>query len=380
MIKSMTGYGRATGSFDGMDITLELKSVNHRYFEFSSRVPRNFGFLDEKLKSFFQGKISRGKVECYVQIDTAGEESAVVKLNSALAKGYLAAYKELSETCGIENDIKVSDLARVSDIFTVSKEPEDEEKICADVLSVAAEALERFIAMRAVEGGKLKDDVTSRLDFIIDKVAFIEERSPQTVKEYNEKLLTRMREVLGDVHVDEQRLLTEAAIYADKVAVAEETVRLRSHIDQFKKLFEEDGGAIGRKMDFLVQEINREINTIGSKAQDIEIARCVVDVKAEIEKIREQIQKLINIGFGNMVNANRLVAIVSPESAPIKRIIQDCKERGTLIDATHGRRTRAVIITDSDHVILTYLQSETVANRLNNDGDELDIEEEESDE
>ena len=274
MIKSMTGYGRATGSFDGMDITLELKSVNHRYFEFSSRVPRNFGFLDEKLKSFFQGKISRGKV------------------NSALAKGYLAAYKELSETCGIENDIKVSDLARVNDIFTVSKEPEDEEKICADVLSVAAEALERFIAMRAVEGGKLKDDVTSRLDFIIDKVAFIEERSPQTVKEYNEKLLTRMREVLGDVHVDEQRLLTEAAIYADKVAVAEETVRLRSHIDQFKKLFEEDGGAIGRKMDFLVQEINREINTIGSKAQDIEIARCVVDVKAEIEKIREQIQNI----------------------------------------------------------------------------------------
>lgn len=292
MIKSMTGYGRATGSFDGMDITLELKSVNHRYFEFSSRVPRNFGFLDEKLKSFFQGKISRGKVECYVQIDTAGEESAVVKLNSALAKGYLAAYKELSETCGIENDIKVSDLARVNDIFIVSKEPEDEEKICADVLSVAAEALERFIAMRAVEGGKLKDDVTSRLDFIIDKVAFIEERSPQTVKEYNEKLLTRMREVLGDVHVDEQRLLTEAAIYADKVAVAEETVRLRSHIDQFKKLFEEDGGAIGRKMDFLVQEINREINTIGSKAQDIEIARCVVDVKAEIEKIREQIQNI----------------------------------------------------------------------------------------
>ena len=173
MIKSMTGYGRATGSFDGMNITLELKSVNHRYFEFSSRVPRNFGFLDEKLKSFFQGKISRGKVECYVQIDTAGEESAVVKLNAALAKGYLAAFHELSETCGIENDIKVSDLARVNDIFTVSKEPEDEEKICADVLNVAAEALERFIDMRSVEGGKLKDDVTSRLDFIIDKVAFI---------------------------------------------------------------------------------------------------------------------------------------------------------------------------------------------------------------
>ncbi len=292
MIKSMTGYGRATGSFDGMDITLEIKSVNHRYFEFSSRVPRNFGFLDEKLKSFFQGKISRGKVECYVQIDTACETSATVKVNEALARGYMAAYKELSELCGIENDIKVSDIARVSDIFSVCKEPEDEDKICADVLSVAAEALDRFIAMRTVEGEKLKNDVTSRLDFIVDKVGFIEERSPQTMKEYNDKLLARMSEVLSDVHVDEQRLLTEAAIYADKVAVAEETVRLRSHIDQFKKLFEEDGGAIGRKMDFLVQEINREINTIGSKAQDIEIARCVVDVKAEIEKIREQIQNI----------------------------------------------------------------------------------------
>ena len=292
MIKSMTGYGRATGSFDGMDIALEIKSVNHRYFEFSSRVPRNYGFLDEKLKSFFQGKIARGKVECYVQIDTAGEESAVVKLNGALAKGYLDAYKELSELCGLKNDIKVSDLARVSDIFTVSKEPDDEETICANVLSVAAEALDKFVAMRTVEGEKLRADVTSRLDFIIEKVAFIEERSPQTVREYNEKLLARMREVLGDVHVDEQRLLTEAAIYADKVAVAEETVRLRSHIDQFRKLFEEEGGAIGRKMDFLVQEINREINTIGSKAQDIEIARCVVDVKAEIEKIREQIQNI----------------------------------------------------------------------------------------
>ena len=292
MIKSMTGYGRATGSFDGMDIALEIKSVNHRYFEFSSRVPRNYGFLDEKLKSFFQGKIARGKVECYVQIDTAGEESAVVKLNGALAKGYLDAYKELSELCGLKNDIKASDLARVSDIFMVSKEPEDEETICANVLSVAAEALDKFVAMRTAEGEKLRVDVTSRLDFIIEKVAFIEERSPQTVREYNEKLLARMREVLGDVHVDEQRLLTEAAIYADKVAVAEETVRLRSHIDQFRKLFEEEGGAIGRKMDFLVQEINREINTIGSKAQDIEIARCVVDVKAEIEKIREQIQNI----------------------------------------------------------------------------------------
>lgn len=292
MIRSMTGYGRATGTFDGMDITLEIKSVNHRYFEFSSRVPRNYGFLDEKLKSFFQGKIARGKVECYLQIDTAGQQETVVKLNSSLAQGYINAYNELSEAFGIENDIKVSDMARVGDIFSVSKEPEDEEKICSDVLSVAEQALERFMDMRTAEGEKLRDDISSRLDFILEKVSFIEQRSPQTVKEYNDKLLARMREVLADVHVDEQRLLTEAAIYADKIAVAEETVRLRSHIDQFRKFFDENGGAIGRKMDFLVQEINREINTIGSKAQDIEIARCVVDVKAEIEKIREQVQNI----------------------------------------------------------------------------------------
>lgn len=292
MIRSMTGYGRATGTFDGMDITLEIKSVNHRYFEFSSRVPRNYGFLDEKLKSFFQGKIARGKVECYLQIDTAGQQETVVKLNRSLAQGYINAYNELSEAFGIENDIKVSDMARVGDIFSVSKEPEDEEQICSDVLSVAEQALERFMDMRTAEGEKLRDDISSRLDFILEKVLFIEQRSPQTVKEYNDKLLARMREVLADVHVDEQRLLTEAAIYADKIAVAEETVRLRSHIDQFRKFFDENGGAIGRKMDFLVQEINREINTIGSKAQDIEIARCVVDVKAEIEKIREQVQNI----------------------------------------------------------------------------------------
>lgn len=292
MIKSMTGYGRATGTFDDMDITLEIKSVNHRYFEFTSRLPRNYGFLDEKLKSFFQGKIARGKVECYVQIDNAVKQATTVTVNHSLAQGYINAYKELSELFNIENDIKVSDIARVSDIFTVTKEADDEETVTSHVLQVAQEALEKFIAMRTAEGEKLKDDVTSRLDYIIDKVAFIEERSPQTMAEYNNKLLARMREVLADVQVDEQRLLTEAAIYADKVAVAEETVRLRSHISQFRKFFDENGGAIGRKMDFLVQEINREINTIGSKAQDIEIARCVVDVKAEIEKIREQIQNI----------------------------------------------------------------------------------------
>lgn len=291
MIKSMTGYGRAQQSVDGMNITVELKSVNHRYFEFTSKLPRNYGFLDEKLKSFFSTKLTRGKTECYVQIEAVDEPDTVISLNHSLVKGYLEAYKELSEVYGIENDIKVSNLARVSDIFAVRKKEADEDKIWLAVETVAAAALDGFIAMREREGEKLKADVLSRLDTIIENVEFIEERSPQTVAEYNEKLVARMKELLGEAHIDEQRILTEAAIFADKVAVAEETVRLRSHISQLRSFLELDE-AVGKKMDFLVQELNREANTIGSKAQDVEIARRVVAIKAEIEKIREQIQNI----------------------------------------------------------------------------------------
>ncbi len=291
MIKSMTGYGRAQQSVDGMNITVELKSVNHRYFEFTSKLPRNYGFLDEKLKSFFSAKLTRGKTECYVQIEAVDEPDTVISLNHSLVKGYLEAYKELSEVYGIENDIKVSNLARVSDIFTVRKKEADEDKIWAAVETVAAAALDGFIAMREREGEKLKADVLSRLDTIIENVEFIEERSPKTVAEYNEKLVARMNDLLGEAHIDEQRILTEAAIFADKIAVAEETVRLRSHISQLRS-FLELNEAVGKKMDFLVQELNREANTIGSKAQDVEIARRVVAIKAEIEKIREQIQNI----------------------------------------------------------------------------------------
>ncbi len=291
MIKSMTGYGRSQQLADGMNITVEIKSVNHRYFEFSSKLPRSYGFLDEKLKSFFNGKLTRGKMECYVQIEAVEEPDTVISLNHTLVKGYLDAYKELAETYGLENNIKVSDISRVSDIFTVRKQAADEERIWAAVETVAQSALEGFIAMREREGARLKADVLSRLDEIISNVEFIEERSPQTVAEYNEKLLGRLKELLGDTHIDEQRILTEAAIFADKIAVAEETVRLRSHISQLRS-FLEQSDAVGKKMDFLVQELNREANTIGSKAQDVEIARRVVSIKAEIEKIREQIQNI----------------------------------------------------------------------------------------
>ena len=293
MIRSMTGYGRSQAVVDTMNITVELKSVNHRYFEFNSRVPRNYGFLDEKLKSYIGSRVSRGKVECYVSVENLEDDEIEILVNHSLAKSYLNALKDLAETneLNLRDDLAMSSLARYNDIFTVHKQEADEEKIWNAVKSVAETAVDKFIAMRETEGEKLKNDVLSRADLILEKVAVIEERSPETVKEYNDKLLARINEFLSDVQVDEQRILTECAIFADKVAVAEETVRLRSHIDQLRQ-FLESTEAVGRKTDFLVQEINREANTIGSKAQDVTIARNVIDIKAEIEKIREQIQNI----------------------------------------------------------------------------------------
>ncbi len=291
MVKSMTGYGRYQQTVDGMDITVEIKSVNHRYFDFSSRTPRIYGFLDEKLKSYVQSRVSRGKIECYVQVDNLENDSVVVEVNHSLAKGYVDAFRDLAESYGIDNNLNAGILARFNDVLLIRKESADEDKIWQAVKSVAEIAVDKFIEMRTTEGEKLKDDICSRADLILSKVEFVEGRSPQTVKEYSEKLLARMNDVLGSVNVDETRILTEAAIYADKVAVAEETVRLRSHLEQLRDFFNAQE-AIGRKMDFLVQEINREANTIGSKACDVDIARCVLDIKSEVEKIREQVQNI----------------------------------------------------------------------------------------
>ncbi len=291
MIRSMTGFGRAQDVIDGMQISVELKSVNHRYFEFGARTPRAYGFLEEKLKSYLQTKIARGKIECYVSLEELDAQDCTVLVNHSLASGYLNALNEISERYGLANDVTVTSLAKYYDIFTVRKQSEDEDRIWAAVQAVTDEALVSFLSMREREGKKLKDDILSRCDLILEHVAFIEERSPQTVQAYHDKLLDRMRTVLEDKQVDEQRLLTEAAIFADKVAVAEETVRLRSHIDQMHE-FMQSPVAIGRKMDFLVQEFNREANTIGSKAQDVEIARRVIAIKAEVEKIREQVQNI----------------------------------------------------------------------------------------
>lgn len=291
MVKSMTGYGRAQKELDGLTVTVELKSVNSRYLEFSSRVYKNYSFLEDKLKSYVRQLISRGKVECSVQIDTTETDDVIVQLNESLASGYVSAVKSLVEKFGLEDDFTVSRLAAHNDIFNIRKAPADEDKIWEAVRQTLDEATESFVVMREAEGKKLIEDILSRADLIISYVEKIEVRSPETIKEYNEKLLARMKELLGDANVEQQRLLTEAAIFADKIAVAEETVRLRSHIDQLREMTGSKE-PIGRKMDFLVQEINREANTIGSKANDIEIARLVIEIKAEVEKIREQVQNI----------------------------------------------------------------------------------------
>lgn len=291
MVKSMTGFGKATVSADGISVTVEIKSVNHRYFEFASRLPRAYMFLDEKLKSFCQQKISRGKVEAAVIIEEDGGDVTEIEINRGYAEAYISALKCLSKEYGIKNDIKLSSLVSNPEIFKVRKKALPDETVLRIVLAAADSAIESFVAMRAAEGERLYNDVKSRAELITEKVSFIEARSPETVKAYRERLERKIKELLADAKVDEQRLLTETAVFADKVAVDEETVRLRSHIKQLLDLIE-SYEPVGRKLDFIVQEMNREANTIGSKAQDIEIAHTVVDIKSEIEKIREQIQNI----------------------------------------------------------------------------------------
>lgn len=291
MVLSMTGYGRGECSDENMTVVVELRSVNHRYFEFSARVPRVLGFIDDKLKSLCQERISRGKVDMFVSVENAHESSTVVEINHSLAQGYVDAIGELSQKYEVRNDLSASALARFPDIITVRKEQLDEEMIWPVVRAATEQALDGFIKMRVAEGEKLSDDINSRVEFILDKVSFVEARSPETVNEYRQKLEARIREMLQSVSVDEQRLLTETAVFADKVAVAEETVRLRSHIRQLLDMMS-SSQAVGRKLDFIVQEMNREANTIGSKASDVSIAHAVVDIKAEIEKIREQVQNI----------------------------------------------------------------------------------------
>ena len=292
MIKSMTGYGRARQILHKRDITVEVRSVNNRYLDCAVKMPRMYAFAEDAVKQTVQKYVSRGKVDVFVTVDASAADVAKVTVNRELAAQYAAALTELAEVCG-PTAFKVTpeQLSRFPDVLTVTKADEDLETVSSDLCAVLEEALGAYNAMRAVEGGKLAEDIGSRLDTILTYTAQVEERSPQTVAEYRAKLTARMQEVLQSATVDPQRILTEAAIYADKVAVDEETVRLRSHVAQLRTMLQSDE-PMGRKMDFLIQEVNRESNTIGSKCADVSIAQVVVGLKAEVEKMREQVQNV----------------------------------------------------------------------------------------
>ncbi len=291
MINSMTGFGRAEETDGGRDILVEVKSVNHRFFDFNARISRGYGFLEEKLKTALKSQVSRGKIDVLVAVEPADGEDVTVQVNHSLVSGYLDALYEIRRRYNLPDDISVDTVARFPDVFTVRRAPEDEDALWEEVRHVLEKAMDPFLAMRAAEGAHMKEDVLGRANTILKLVSGIEERSPQTVEEYRNKLKERISGVLEGAAVDEGRILTEAAVFADKVSVDEETVRLRSHVSQFSDMLE-SGGPVGRRLDFLVQEMNREANTIGSKCADAGIAHMVVDLKAEIEKIREQIQNI----------------------------------------------------------------------------------------
>ena len=291
MIKSMTGYGSAKGTVEGLEITVELKSVNNRYLDTSVRLPRSFLFAEEAIKAAVHSHISRGKVDVFVSVDTSAAGDMTVKVNEPLLKGYIEAIRHISQEYSLENDMTAMSVSRFPDVLTVEKKDLDAEAISAGISAIADEALRDFDAMRQREGAKLRDDVLSRLETIDRLVSTVEREAPKTVAEYQKRLEQKMQEVLGSTGIDENRILAEAAIFADHIAVDEETVRLRSHMSQLSTMIN-GSSPTGRKIDFLIQEFNREANTIGSKCQNSEIAHVVVDLKSEIEKIREQIQNI----------------------------------------------------------------------------------------
>ncbi len=291
MIRSMTGYGRARETVNGRDITVEVRSVNNRYLDCAVKMPRAYLFAEDAVKSLIQRAAARGKVDVFISVDAAGANEIVVSVDQPLAAAYLEAVRSIGGALGLDAGVSALQIARLPDVLTLSKAEEDVESLTGDLCAVLEEALAAYTRMRETEGARLAADILGRLDTIEALVAKVEVRSPQTVAEYRAKLLERMQEVLESASIDESRILTEAALFADKVAVDEETVRLRSHLGQLREMLQ-SSGSIGRKLDFLIQEVNRESNTIGSKASDIEIARYVVDLKAEVEKIREQVQNI----------------------------------------------------------------------------------------
>lgn len=291
VLKSMTGYGRNEAVINGKKITCEIKSVNHRYSDYSVRVPRYYGFMEDRVRTYISGYISRGKVDVYVAVESYDEADKEIRLNAGLAGSYINALRELCDKFGLKDDISVSSVARYSEIFKAEKLDEDEEELWNMVLTVMEPMVKQFVSMREREGERIEKDLCARVEYMRTLAAKIEERSPETVNEYKDKLYQKIKEVLGDRTIDEARVLTEVAIFADRVAVNEETVRLESHFKEFYEIISKNEPA-GRKLDFLIQEINREVNTTGSKCNDIEISKLVVELKGEIEKLREQVQNI----------------------------------------------------------------------------------------
>ena len=291
LIKSMTGYGRAVETVNGREFTVELRSVNNRYLDCSVRLPRILSFGEDAVKQAVKASVSRGKVDVYISVRSECGDEVQVSLNESVLKGYLAAMHRMTEEFGVKDDIAVSTVSRLPEVFQIEKPQVDEEQLLADLMAVVQKALAGYDEMRCAEGKALEQDLRNRGNTIVDFVALVEQGNAQTVIDYRTRLENKLREVLENTTIDESRILTEAAIFADKVAVDEETVRLRSHIDQMNQMLT-TGGAIGRKLDFLLQEMNREANTIGSKCTDVKLAKIVVDIKAELEKIREQTQNI----------------------------------------------------------------------------------------
>ena len=291
LIKSMTGYGRCVETVNGREFSVELRSVNNRYLDCNVKLPRSLSFAEDAVKQAVKTAVSRGKVDVYISVKSETAEDTAISLNKAVLEGYLGAMRQMVEEFGVKDDISVSTVSRLPEVFTVEKPDVDEEQLLNDLLSVVNKALEAYNAMRTTEGAALDADLRSRGNTILELVAQVEQGNGQTVIDYRARLEAKLREVLENTNIDESRILTEAAIFADKVAVDEETVRLRSHLDQMNTMLT-GGGAIGRKLDFLLQEMNREANTIGSKCTDVKLARIVVDIKAELEKIREQTQNI----------------------------------------------------------------------------------------
>ena len=291
LIKSMTGYGRAVETVNGREFTVELRSVNNRYLDCTVKLPRMLSFAEDTVKQAIKASVSRGKVDMYITVRAEAGDEIQVSLNKNVLEGYLTAMRQMVTEYGVTDDISVSSLSRISDVFVVEKPQVDEEQLLADLMSVVNKALEGYDAMRRTEGAALDRDLRSRGETILGFVTQVEQGNAQTVIDYRTRLENKLREVLENTSIDESRILTEAAIFADKVAVDEETVRLRSHLKQMNTMLD-GGGAVGRKLDFLLQEMNREANTIGSKCTDVVLARIVVDIKAELEKIREQTQNI----------------------------------------------------------------------------------------